>query len=139
MRVPRVRNHRRIFDIIYIMRNIELVVILALAACAALRMESAPFTTQQRQKQCATEALSAVQLPRKAVKAGTFFVLEAAVTSVLSALISPQPTRYLYSNGADNHPRVATAALKKRPCPQRDLRHLASCPKRSGGGTMAPA
>jgi len=36
-------------------------------------LESARFIAQQRQKQCATEALSTMQLPRKAVKAGTIF------------------------------------------------------------------
>ena len=36
-------------------------------------LESADFTAQQRQKQCATKALSTMQLSRKAVKADTIF------------------------------------------------------------------
>jgi len=44
-----------------------------------------------------------------------------AAKAVLHVQISPQPTRYLYSNGADNHPHVATAALKDPQYPQRFL------------------
>lgn len=57
------------FDIIYIMRNKGWAWELADVRC----VESALFIAQQRQKQCATEALSIMQLPRKAVKAGTIF------------------------------------------------------------------